>query len=141
MTRVAEGKRVAVHYRGTLDDGTEFDSSEGRDPLEFVPGEGLLIPGFEQAVVGMEVGEEKSVVLEATDAYGARDPDLVIEGPRSAFPAEDLKVGRSYNFQLTGGREADGTVLEIHDGVVRVDFNHPLAGKRLTFRLLVVAVN
>ncbi len=138
--KVTKGRKVSVHYRGTLDDGAEFDSSEGREPLEFVAGEGDLIPGFEKAVFGMEPGQKKKVTLEPEDAYGPYEDDLVIEGPRSAFPEGELKVGASYTVHLRGGEEAVGRVVRIEKGTVALDFNHPLAGKRLTFDLHVLSV-
>ncbi len=138
--RVTKGRKVVVHYRGTLDDGEEFDSSEGREPLECVVGDGDLIPGFKQALLGMEAGQRKRVTLEPEDAYGAYEDQLVIEGPRNAFPDGELQVGQSYTVHLHGGEEAVGRVLRIGRDTVAMDFNHPLAGKRLTFRVRVVSV-
>lgn len=138
--KAGRGSKVAVHYKGTLDDGEVFDSSEDREPLEFTLGGGQLIPGFEKAVTGMAAGEEKTVTLEPADAYGEYDRELVIEGPKDAFP-EGLKVGGSYTFQIAKGDEAEGVVKEIRDSTVVVDFNHPLAGKRLTFHVRVVSVS
>jgi FKBP-type peptidyl-prolyl cis-trans isomerase 2 len=138
--KVAKGRKVIVHYRGTLDDGEEFDSSEGREPLEFVVGDGDLLPGFEKAVLGMEPGQRKTVTLEAADAYGPYEDQLVIEGPRNAFPDGELQVGQSYTVHLRGGQEAVGRVLRVEKDAVAMDFNHPLAGKRLTFDLHVVSV-
>ncbi len=137
---IALGDKVSVHYTGTLDDGEVFDSSEGREPLEFVVGSGQLIPGFESAVVGMSPGEEKTVTLEAADAYGPYEEELVIDGPRSSFPPGEIRVGQSYTIQLAKGDEAEARVLRVTGDRVRMDFNHPLAGKRLTFRLRVVSV-
>ncbi len=138
--KVAKGRKVVVHYRGTLDDGEEFDSSEGREPLECVVGDGELIPGFEKALLGMEAGQKKRVILEPEDAYGAYEDQLVIEGPRNAFPDGELKVGQSYTVHLHGGEEAVGRVVRVGADTVAMDFNHPLAGKRLTFDLHVVSV-
>jgi len=138
--KVTKGRKVSVHYRGTLDDGEEFDSSEGREPLEFVAGDGDLIPGFEKAVLGMEPGQRKQVTLEPEDAYGPYEDDLVVEGPRNAFPEGELKVGASFTVHLRGGEEAVGRVVRIEKDTVAMDFNHPLAGKRLTFDLHVLSV-
>lgn len=138
--KAAKGRKVTVHYRGTLDDGEEFDSSEGREPLECVLGQGDLIPGFEKALVGMEAGQEKIVTLEPEDAYGHYEDELVVEGPRNSFPDGELRVGQSFTVHLRGGEEAVGRVLRIEGDTVAMDFNHPLAGKRLTFRLRVVSV-
>ncbi len=139
--KAAKGRKVAVHYRGTLDDGEEFDSSDDREPLEFVVGSGEMIPGFEKAVVGMEPGQEKTVTLEPQDAYGRYEDELVIEGPRTSFPDGDLHVGQSFTVHLQGGEEAEGRVVRVEGDTVALDFNHPLAGKRLTFRLHVVSVS
>lgn len=139
--KAAKGRKVAVHYRGTLDSGEEFDSSAEREPLEFVVGSGDLIPGFEKAIVGMEPGQEKRVTLEPEDAYGPYEEELVVEGPRNSFPDGELKVGQSYTVHLRDGQEAEGRVVRIAGDTVAVDFNHPLAGKRLTFDLRVVSVS
>ncbi len=138
--KATKGRKVAVHYRGTLDDGEEFDSSAEREPLEFVVGQADMIPGFEKAVVGMEPGQEKTVTLEPGDAYGPYEEGLVVEGPRSSFPDGELQVGQSFTVHLKGGQEAVGRVLRVSRETVALDFNHPLAGKRLTFRLRVVSV-
>jgi len=138
--KVTKGRKVLVHYRGTLDDGEEFDSSQGREPLECVVGDGELIPGFEKALLGMEAGQKKTVTLEPEDAYGAYEDELVVDGPRNAFPEGELQVGQSYTVHLRGGEEAVGRVLRIEKDTVALDFNHPLAGKRLTFDLHVVSV-
>ncbi len=139
--RAAKGRKVAVHYRGTLDDGEEFDSSAEREPLEFVVGSGDLIPGFERAVVGMEPGQEKTVTLEPDDAYGPYADELVVEGPRNSFPEGELRVGQSFTVHLRDGQEAVARVLRAEGETVALDFNHPLAGKRLTFHLRVVSVS
>ncbi len=139
--KAAKGRKVAVHYRGTLDNGEEFDSSAEREPLEFIVGSGDLIPGFEKAIVGMEPGQEKRVTLEPEDAYGPYEEELVVEGPRNSFPDGELKVGQSFTVHLRDGQEAEGRVLRIAGDTVAVDFNHPLAGKRLTFDLRVVSVS
>ncbi len=138
--KVAKGRKVAVHYRGTLDNGEEFDSSEGREPLEFVAGHGDLIPGFEAAVVGMEPGEEKTVTLAPEDAYGPYEDGLVIKGPRSSFPPGKVELGQSFTVHLKDGEEAEARVARADAQNVTLDFNHPLAGKRLTFHLKVVRV-
>ncbi len=138
--KAAKGRKVAVHYRGTLDDGQEFDSSQDREPLEFVVGSGDLIPGFEKAIVGMEPGQEKTVTLEVEDAYGPYEDELVIEGPRNSFPDGDIQVGQSFTVHLHDGEEAVCRVVRVAGDTVVLDFNHPLAGKRLTFHLHVVSV-
>ena len=128
------GDTVSVHYRGTLDDGSEFDSSAGRDPLQFTVGEGQVIPGFDSAVVGMAVGDKKEVRLEPDDAYGERTDERVISVPKDQAP-EGLEVGQ----QVMLG-QAPATVVEINDEGVTVDANHPLAGQALTFEIELVGV-
>jgi peptidylprolyl isomerase len=137
--KVTMGSRVAVHYTGSLDDGHVFDTSADREPLEFTVGEGEVIRGFEAAVLGMAVGDEKTVKLPPEEAYGEYDPELVIRGPRGRFP-EGIAVGESFHFHLQGDQEADGVVKEIDEDGVLVDFNHLLAGKALTFHLKVLKV-
>lgn len=138
--RAGKGDRVAVHYTGSLDDGQVFDSSEGREPLEFTVGDGEVIHGFERAVEGLAMGEERTVSLAPHDGYGEYDPELVIEGAKDQFPA-DVRVGQSFHFHLKSDEEADGVIKEIRKDTVLVDFNHPLAGKRLTFHIKLVRVN
>lgn len=132
---IQAGDRVAVHYTGTLDDGAQFDSSAGRDPLEFVVGTGAVIDGFDQAVLGMAVGDEKTVRLAPAEAYGEHRDDLVIAVPLDAAP-EGLNVGDRVT--LAGGRPA--TVVSIDDTEVQVDANHDLAGQTLTFTIEVVDI-
>ncbi len=139
--KAAKGRKVAVHYRGTLDGGEEFDSSAEREPLEFVVGSGDLIPGFEKAVVGMEPGQEKTVTLEPEDAYGPYEDELVVEGPRNSFPDGEIRLGQSFTVHLRDGQEAVGRVVRVEGDTVAMDFNHPLAGQRLTFHLRVVSVS
>lgn len=138
--KAAKGRKVSVHYRGTLEDGEEFDSSQDREPLEFIIGSGDLIPGFEKAIVGMEPGQEKTVTVEPEDAYGPYEDGLVIEGPRNSFPEGEIRLGQSFTVHLHGGEEAVGRVVRVASDTVALDFNHPLAGKRLTFHVRVVSV-
>ena len=134
-TRVAEdGDSVAVHYRGTTDDGVEFDSSHGGDPLQFEVGAGRMISGFDAAVHGMALGETVTVRLEPAEAYGERDESLVLE-----FPASDAPKGLSAGDQVSvSGRTA--VVLEVTDEIVRIDANHELAGQALTFEIELVSI-
>lgn len=141
MAEAKAGDTVRVHYKGTLDDGKVFDSSEERDPLEFTLGEGRLIPGFEQAVTGMSVEETKTVTVPAAEAYGERSPEQVMEVPRSQMPegldpdvGDRLRVGRDPN------RAQIVTVTNVSDESVTLDANHPLAGRDLTFEITLVAI-
>ncbi len=132
----SDGDTVAVHYRGTLDDGTEFDSSEGRDPLTFVVGSGQVIAGFDDAVRGLAVGESRTVRIEPEDAYGVYTEEAIIDFPAESAP-EGLEVGDAVGLG-NGGR---GTVVEITNEFVRIDANHPLAGEALTFEIELVSID
>ena len=137
--QAANGDTVRVHYTGTLADGTEFDTSVGRDPIEFTLGGGMVIPGFESALMGMAPGESKSVTLEPIDAYGPHDANLVQVVERSRIPDEiDLQVGTGLQTSDGGGNTIRLTVIALDDDNVTVDANHPLAGKSLTFALELV---
>lgn len=134
------GDTVRVHYTGTLTDGTVFDSSRGRDPLEFTLGGGRVIPGFEQAITGMKVGEARTVTIPAADAYGPRRDDLVMAVERTRLPATLApEVGQQLQLGSAGQRFVV-TVREVADDHVVLDGNHPLAGEDLTFALELVEV-
>lgn len=136
----AVGDRVQVHYTGSLDDGTVFDSSEGREPLSFVIGEGTVISGFDAAVRGMEVGETKTVIIPAAEAYGEYREDRVIVLPRDEFE-EELEVGDKVPKQdMTSGEMINFIVTEISDTEVTLDANPPLAGMDLTFEIELVTL-
>jgi FKBP-type peptidyl-prolyl cis-trans isomerase 2 len=128
-----EGDTVKVHYTGTLSNGTTFDSSAGREPLEFTLGEGQVIPGFEDAVLGMAVGEEKTVTIPVDQAYGSYDEDLILVVPREMVPDEIAVVGISLY-------QPRGTIISVDDEVVMIDQNHPLAGEDLTFTITLVEI-
>ncbi len=139
MAVATDGNTVRIHYTGRLDDGTVFDSSEGRDPLEFVLGAGQVIPGFDQAVTGMEAGEEKTVTIPAGEAYGPRRDELVINLGRAEIPEGlDPKVGQRLQMSTQNGQTFQVTVAEATDSNVVLDANHPLAGKDLTFDIHLV---
>ena len=141
MTEIKSGDVVRIHYKGSLDDGTVFDSSEGRDPLEFTVGAGQIIPGLDKALPGMAVGEEKVVRAVADEAYGQAHPEATQAVPRGDIPAEiPLELGMRLNMQTPQGQEVPVTVTEITDESVTLDANHPLAGKDLTFEIQVVSV-
>lgn len=134
---VADGDFVEVHYRGTLDDGTEFDSSAGRAPLGFVVGSGQVIPGFDDAVRGLEVGDEITVRIEAVDAYGEPQDDLIFDLSTEGAP-EGLAVGDEVT--LTNGRRVTILAIDTETNTATVDGNHELAGEALTFEIEVVSV-
>lgn len=131
----ADGDTVSVQYVGTFDDGEVFDSSEGRDPLTFVVGEGQVIAGFDEAVRGMAVGDKKKVHIDAANAYGERREDLVI-----TVPLDDAPEGLAVGDRVQLGNGAPATVLEVTGENVTVDANHPLAGKALNFEIEVVSL-
>lgn len=131
-----KGDTVRVHYTGTLDDGEVFDSSREGDPLEFKIGEGQIIPGFEAAVKQMNVGESRTITLPCQEAYGDFDPEMIQELERGMFPDDaDIEPGIQFQAEHPDGGLVLLTVLEANDEMVKVDGNHPLAGKNLTFSL------
>ena len=141
MAQAQNGDSVKVHYTGKLDDGSVFDSSVERDPLEFQLGQEQLIPGFEKAVVGMEVGQSKTVNIPADEAYGPHRQELVLEVGRSEFPDEiKPKVGEQLRMRQPDGREFRVWVTAEAEDTVTLDGNHPLAGKDLTFDLQLIEI-
>ena len=139
MRQVTTGDTVRVHYQGTLDDGTEFDSSAGRGPLELTIGGGQILPGFEAALMGLSAGDTNSVTLQPGDAYGQHDPQLIHKIERSQVPDEvDLQVGTALGATDSEGNQIRLLVTAIDGDTVTIDANHPLAGKALTFELELV---
>ncbi|HRU39178.1 MAG TPA: peptidylprolyl isomerase [Candidatus Goldiibacteriota bacterium] len=142
MAGAKEKDRVKVHYKGMLDDGSVFDSSEGREPLEFTMGAGMMIPGFEAAVSGMNVGEKKTVKIPCMEAYGPIHPEGINEIPRDGFPPDiDLKPGLQLQLSDKEGGIIIVTVTKVTDKSVTIDANHPLAGRDLTFEIELVSIN
>jgi len=142
MSVIKSGDTVAIHYTGTLTDGTKFDSSEGRDPLEFVVGSGQIIPGLDKALPGMAVGDKKVVEIPCTEAYGEVNPENRQAIPRSEIPADiPLEVGLTLQMQSQDGQHTmPVTVTELTDDTVTLDANHMLAGKDLTFDFEVISI-
>jgi peptidylprolyl isomerase len=139
MTTVKAGDTVRIHYTGTLTDGTTFDSSQGREPLEFTVGEGQIIPGLDSALPGMEVGDQKQVQVAADEAYGQKDPQAMQPVPRGEIPDHiPLDIGTQLQVQDGSGRVAQVQVAEVTDETVVLDMNHPLAGEDLTFDIELV---
>lgn len=134
-----EGTTVKVHYTGTLDDGAVFDSSAGRDPLEFTIGSCEVIPGFESAVLDLEVGEKTTVTIEPEDAYGPRIPDAVQQVPVTAF-TEDPYEGAMVQLLGPEGERLAATITEVGEEEALLDFNHPLAGRTLSFEIELLEV-
>lgn len=141
MAKATKGDTVRVHYTGTLDDGSEFDSSRGRDPLEFTVGSGQVIQGFDDAVEGLSPGEDVEVRLEAEDAYGARRDELIVSVGRSEVPADfSPTVGTVVELTHPSGQRFPGRVTEVGDEAISIDANHPLAGQALTFSIELVEI-
>lgn len=140
MSQAKSGDTVRVHYTGTLGEEEIFDSSEGRDPLEFTLGQGRVIAGFEKAVLGMEVGEERKVTIPSEEAYGPRRDEMIAQIPRSQFPPQiDPKVGQELQMNQDG-QTIPVRVADVSEQSVTLDANHPLAGEDLTFALELVEI-
>ena len=135
------GDTVKVHYTGTLDDGTVFDTSVGKEPLEFTLGQGLVIPGFEQAIIGMKIGESKTVNIPADEAYGQPSDDMITEFNRFELP-EDIDPVVGMRLQMTGpdGSSIIAIITQVTEATVTLDANYPLAGEDLTFEIELVAI-
>ena len=142
MAVANKGNKVKVHYTGKLNDGTVFDSSENREPLEFVLGEGNMIQGFDAAVQGMELGSEKSVLIPSVEAYGDKREDMLVDIPIDQVPA-DIKpeVGMDLSIQNQEGQPMPVKVVNVDQEKITLDANHPLAGQDLTFEIKLVEID
>jgi peptidylprolyl isomerase len=137
---VKTGDTVKIHYKGTLNDGTLFDSSEGREPLEFEVGSGMVIAGFDSGVLGMAVGEKKSIHIDVENAYGPANEQMIFKFDRAEIPADvPLEVGGTLNMH-DGQQPVPVVVREVTDVHVLLDANHPLAGQDLNFDLELVSI-
>src|SRR3989338_4684475 len=134
------GSKVKVHYTGSLNDGSVFDSSEGKQPLEFTIGENQVIPGFENGIKEMKLNEEKTIKINAKEAYGERDERMVVSVPRDKFPPE-VQAGGTLILKGPNGERMPAVVKEVKDDAVLIDLNHPLTGKELNFKVKVVEIN
>jgi peptidylprolyl isomerase len=141
MPQAQNGDTVNIHYTGKLDDGTIFDSSVGREPLEFQIGSNQVIPGFERAVIGMAPGDAKSERIPADQAYGDRMEDMVVEVDRSHLPADlNPEIGMQLSVETEGGGRIPAVVTSVTDDSITIDANHPLAGQALTFEIELVTI-
>ncbi|MEO6964023.1 MAG: peptidylprolyl isomerase [Puia sp.] len=138
---VASGNTIKIHYHGRLNDGTVFDSSNGRPPLEFTVGAGSVIKGFDDGVKGMSVGEKKTIEIPFPEAYGPEDPSMIIEFPKQQLP-EDLhpEIGMQLNMNNASGEQFPVVVAEVNEDSIILNANHPLAGKDLIFDLELVEI-
>ncbi|WP_371223286.1 FKBP-type peptidyl-prolyl cis-trans isomerase [Roseovarius sp. 2305UL8-3] len=141
MTQVNAGDTVRIHYTGTLKNGEVFDSSDGRDPLEFTVGSGQIIPGLDVALPGMAVGDKKTVEVPVDQAYGPIDPGNRQPVPRGEIPADiPLDIGTQLQLQSPEGQVMPVTVVEVTEEQVTLDANHPLAGQDLTFDIELISI-
>lgn len=142
MQQAKQGDKVNVHYHGKLTDGTTFDSSEGREPLEFTVGIGQVIKGFDDAVVDMAPGDKKTVHIPVHEAYGERNEDMMMEYPKSEFPADmNPAVGMELQMGDNAGNIFQVLIVQVGDETVLLDANHPLAGQDLIFELELVSIS
>jgi len=141
MAQVKSGDLVKVHYHGRLTDGTTFDSSAGREPLQFEGGSGQVIAGFDNGVMGMSIGEKKTIEIPADQAYGPKDPSMMVEFPINQFP-EDMKPEAGMRLNMTNGQGQviPVVITEVGEETVILDANHPLAGEDLIFDIEVVDI-
>jgi peptidylprolyl isomerase len=139
--QVKKGDKIRVHYHGRLTNGETFDSSEGREPLEFEVGAGNVIKGFDEGVTGMNVGEKKTVNIPVDEAYGARSEDMIIEFPKDRFP-DDMKIEKGMQLMMSNGsgQNIPVVVTDVKTESVMLDANHPLAGEPLIFDIEVVEI-
>jgi FKBP-type peptidyl-prolyl cis-trans isomerase 2 len=141
MSEAKAGDTVRIHYTGTLNDGSEFDSSAGRDPLEFTVGGGQIIPGLDREIVGMKVGDRKTVNVPCDEAYGQHNPEAMQEVPRASLPAEiEPEVGKRLQAVTQDGRQITVAIAAVTDDIVTMDANHPLAGQDLIFDVELVEI-
>ena len=142
MTIIGKGSNVKIHYKGTLDDGTEFDNSHSRNQtLDFKVGAGSLLPAFEEAVIGLKTGDTKTFRLTSTQAYGPRIEEAVKTVPKTAFPADmQFVVGNRVGGTNANGQQIVAVINEVNDSSVVLDHNHPLAGKDINFEVQIVDV-
>lgn len=141
MQQVKSGDKVKVHYHGKLTNGETFDSSKGREPLEFEVGSGMVIKGFDDGVTGMAVGEKKTIHIPFLEAYGPSNSEMIIDMPKDRFPTDmQLEIGMPLMMTSGDGQNFQVTVTEIKEDAVTLDANHPLAGKDLVFDLELVEI-
>ncbi len=141
MQQAKKGDKVKVHYHGKLTSGETFDTSSGREPLEFEVGSGSVIKGFDEGVAGMEVGEKRTINIPVEEAYGARSEDMMIEFPKDRFP-QDMQIEEGMQLMMSNGSGQNIPVIvtEIKESFVILDANHPLAGEDLIFDIELIEI-
>ena len=141
MSTVENGNTVTVHYTGTLNNGTEFDSSRNREPFSFQVGSGQVIPGFDTGVVGMTEGQTKTIVITSENAYGPLNEDALQEVPKTQFPPDfPVTIGETVHGETGEGQNFAARIVSEQDETITLDFNHPLAGEDLTFEVELLAI-
>jgi FKBP-type peptidyl-prolyl cis-trans isomerase 2 len=136
---IKKGDKIKVHYTGTFEDGKVFDTSEGKDPLEFTAGEGKVIKGFDEAVIGMKKDEEKEIKIESKDAYGDHNPQLIKKIMKDQLPKDkNPEKGMMLVIGTPDGQQIPAKITEVTDKDVTIDINHPLAGKNLNFKIKII---
>ncbi len=141
MSEAKKGDKVKVHYTGTLEDGTVFDSSVEREPLEFELGAGMMIAGFDSAVHGMKVGDKKTADIPSDKAYGPKSDDMIISVPKTQLPPDmEPAVGQQLSMQQPSGQAVPVVISNVEEDNVELDANHPLAGRDLTFEIELVEI-
>lgn len=141
MSEAKKGDKVKVHYTGKLNDGSVFDSSVNREPLEFELGAGMMIAGFDQAVHGMKVGDKKTTNIPSDQAYGERNDEMIVSVPKEQLPPDlEPEVGQQLSMQQPNGQAIPVVVTSVEEASIELDANHPLAGKDLTFEIELVEI-
>jgi len=139
---IKKGDKIKVDYTGTFDDGTVFDTSEGKQPLEFEAGAGKVIKGFDEAVIGMEKDEEKEIKIEPKEAYGDINPQMVQKIPRDKLPpGQEPKPGMMLGLGTPDGKQMPARITEVNEKEITIDLNHPLAGKTLNFKIKIIEIS
>ncbi|MEQ8476552.1 peptidylprolyl isomerase [Fulvivirga sp.] len=142
MSEVKKGDKVKVHYTGKLNDGSVFDSSANREPLEFEVGAGMMIAGFDNAVNGMKVGDKKVAEIPAAEAYGEKNDDMVVSVPKAQLPPDlNPEIGQQLSMQQPNGQAIPVVVTKVETETIEIDANHPLAGKDLIFDIELVEIS
>jgi peptidylprolyl isomerase len=141
VEKAESGDTIRLNYTGKLEDGTIFDSSEDREPIEFVIGGGAVIPGLENGIIGMTVTETKTITIPMEEAYGPKRPEMIMKAPKDKLPQDmEIEVGRQLESRQPDGRIMYVTIIDVAEDTVMLDANHPLAGKTLIFEVEIMEI-